>query len=203
LYVIGEVEAPRGPVKIGLNSGGGSRTGRAGLSIGNWRQLEVLHRKPMAFEDLRWTEWKIHKHLSGRWHVRGEWFRVRPVAERECGAGSGADGFDAGWEEFLTRAETGDLPGCTPWRLANGDCHLERMHRLSEEGRHFDAVCSCGYRLDGGPGLTLPSVQRRFAVEHLHLALTDAAVKDLTGRAGGRGRLIRPRGSGLAEPGDR
>ena len=57
LNVIGEVEEPEGPVKVGLNSGGGSHTGRAGLSIGNWRVLEVLHRKTMAFEDLRWTEW--------------------------------------------------------------------------------------------------------------------------------------------------
>src|SRR6516225_2763885 len=64
IYVIGEVEAPKGPVKIGLNSLGGSRTGRPGLSTGNWRQLEVLHRKPMAFKDLRWTEWIIHTHLT-------------------------------------------------------------------------------------------------------------------------------------------
>jgi hypothetical protein len=143
----------------------------------------------MAFKDLRWTEWIIHTHLTAcKWHVRGEWFKVRPFAEGECGASKGADGFDAGWEEFLTRAETGDLPGCTPWRLANGDCHLERMHRLSEKGRHFDAECACGEVLDGGPGLTLPSVQRRFALEHLHLTLTNAAVKELTGRAGGRRR---------------
>ena len=32
LYVVGELEEPDGPVKIGLNSGGASRTGRAGLS---------------------------------------------------------------------------------------------------------------------------------------------------------------------------
>jgi hypothetical protein len=65
LYVVGEREEPDGPVKIGLNSGGASRTGRAGLSIGNWRHLGVLHRKAIALEDLRWTEWIIHKHLTG------------------------------------------------------------------------------------------------------------------------------------------
>jgi hypothetical protein len=166
------VEEADEPVKIGLNSGGGSRAGGAGLSIGKWRRLEVLHRKPIALEDLRWTEGIIHKHLSP-WHVRGEWFAVRPVAE------------PYGWEEFLSWSEAGDMAGCTPWRLGTEDHHVVRMRRIAEKGRHFDAECACGFVLDGGPGLTLPSVQRRFAVEHLHLALTGAAVMDLTGRARG------------------
>ena len=170
LYVVGEREEPDGPVKIGLNSGGASRSGRAGLSIGNWRQLDVLHRKPMAFEDLRWTEWIIHKHLT-RWRVRGEWFDVRPVAR------------PYGWEEFLSRSETGDIPGCTPWQLGSDDHHLVRMRRLTKkEPRQFDAVCVCGVVIKGDPGLGLRSVQERFALEHLRLAPTDAAVVELARR---------------------
>jgi hypothetical protein len=49
--------------------------------------LDVLHRKPMAFEDLRWTEWIIHKHLTP-WRLRGEWFDVRPVARSTDGKSS-------------------------------------------------------------------------------------------------------------------
>ena len=170
LYVVGELEEPDGPVKIGLNSGGVSRTGRAGLSTGNPRQLDVLHRRPMAFEDLRWTEWIIHKHLTP-WRLRGEWFDVRPVAR------------PYGWEEFLSRSETGDIPGCTPWRLGSEDHHLVRMRRLTKkEPRQFDAVCVCGVVVVGDPGLGLPKVQQRFALEHLHLAPTDAAVVELTRR---------------------
>jgi hypothetical protein len=96
----------------------------------------------MAFEDLRWMEWIIHKRLS-RWHGRGERFAVRPVAE------------PCGWEEFLSRSQTGDMAGCTPWRLGTYDHHLVRMRRLAEKGRHFDAECACGFVLHGGPGLTL------------------------------------------------
>ena len=168
LYVVGEVEEPDGPVKIGLNSRGASRTGRAGLSTGNWRKLEVLHRKPMAFEDLRWTEWIIHKHLTP-WRLRGEWFDMRPVAR------------PYGWEEFLSRSETGDIPGCTPWQLGSDDHHLVRMRRLTKKApRQFDAVCVCGVVIKRDPGLGLRSVQERFALEHLRLAPTDAAVMELT-----------------------
>ncbi|MGO9891439.1 MAG: hypothetical protein ACLP0L_26545 [Solirubrobacteraceae bacterium] len=174
LYVLGELEVPDGPVKIGLNSGGASRTGRAGLSTGNPRQLEVLHRKFMAFEDLRWTEWIIHKHLT-RWRLRGEWFDVRAVKRRY--------GWEWEWEEFLSRSETGDIPGCKPWRLDSDDHHLVRMRRLTKkEPRQFDAVCVCGVVIKGDPGLGLPSVQERFALEHLRLAPTDAAVVALTRR---------------------
>jgi hypothetical protein len=170
LYGLGELEVPDGTVKIGLNSGGASRTGRAGLSTGNPRQLEVLHRKFMAFEDLRWTEWIIHKHLT-RWRLRGEWFDVRPVARLY------------GWEQFLSRSETGDIPGCTPWRLGSDDHHLVRMRRLTKkEPRQSDAVCVCGVVIKGDPGLGLPSVQERFALEHLRLAPTDAVVVALTRR---------------------
>ena len=170
LYVLGEREEPDGPVKIGLTSGGASRTGRSGLSTGNPRQLEVLYRKPMAFEDLRWTEWIIHKHLTP-WRLRGEWFDVRPVAR------------PYGWEEFLSRSETGDIPGCTPWQLGSDDHHLVRMRRLTRNApRQFDAVCVCGVVIKGDAGLGLPSVQERFALEHLRLAPTDAAVVELTRR---------------------
>jgi hypothetical protein len=134
LYVVGELDDPDGPVKIGLNSRGASRTDRAGLSTGNPRELEVLYRKPMPFEDLRWTEWIIHKHLTPwRWRRRGEWFDVRAVAR------------PYGWEEFLARSETGDIPGCTPWKLGSDDHHLVRMRRLTKKApRQFDAVCVCG-----------------------------------------------------------
>jgi hypothetical protein len=168
LYVVGELEEPDGPVKIGLNSGGASRSGRAGLSIGNWRQLVVLYRKPMAFEDLRWTEWIIHKHLTP-WRLRGEWFDVRSVAR------------PFGWEEFLSRSATGDIPGGMPWRLGSDDHHLVRMRRLTKkEPRQFDAVCVCGVVIKGDPGVGLRSAQERFALEHLHLAPTDAAVVELS-----------------------
>ncbi len=64
LYVVGEREGPDGPVKIGISKSSASRTGRSGINVGNWRELEVVHSEPMAFEDLRWTEWIIHKHLT-------------------------------------------------------------------------------------------------------------------------------------------
>jgi hypothetical protein len=172
LYVVGERGEPSGPVKIGLNSGGASRTGRAGLSTGNWRKLEVLHRKHMDFAVLRWTEWIIHKHLTP-WRVHGEWFNVRHLASR----------YGWKWDEFLSRAETGDIPECEPWRLGTDDHHLVRMHRLTKkEPRQFDAVCVCGVVIKGDPGLGLRSVQERFALEHLRLDPTDAAVAELTRR---------------------
>ena len=94
-----------------------------------------------------------------------------------------------GWGQFLSRSETGGHPGLHAWRLGSDDRHhLMRTRTLASKWRHFDAECACGFVLDGGPGLTLPSVQRRFALEHLHLAPTDAAVTNLTGRAGGRRR---------------
>jgi hypothetical protein len=170
LYVVGERDVPDGPVKIGLNSAGASRTGRAGLSTGNWRKLEVLHREHMPFEDLRWTEWIIHEHLTP-WHVHGEWFNVRSVARQYT------------WAEFLSRAATGDLPGCKPWRLGTDDHHLVRMHRRTKKPpRQFDAVCVCGVVVVGDPGMGLRSVQERFALEHLRLDPTDAAVAELTRR---------------------
>jgi hypothetical protein len=172
LYVLAERDDPDGPVKIGLNSGSGSRTGRAGLSTGNPRELKVLHRKAMAFEDLRWTEWIIHKRLTP-WRRRGEWFDVRPVMRQ----------YGWEWEEFLARAETGDIPGCMPWKLGSEDHHLVRMRRLTKKApRQFDAVCVCGVVIKGDPGLGLRSVQERFALEHLHLAPTDAAVVELARR---------------------
>ena len=132
LYVVGEREEPDGPVKIGISKSGASRTGRGGINVGNWRALYLEHSQPMAFEDLRWTEWIIHKHLTP-WRVRGEWFKVRPVAR------------PYGWSEFLSRSAKGDIPGCTPWRLGSDDHHLVRVRRLTKKPpRRFDAACACG-----------------------------------------------------------
>jgi hypothetical protein len=170
LYVVGEREEPGGPVKIGLTTGGASRSGRGGINVGNWRELCVEHRWFMAFEDLRWTEWLIHEHLT-RWRRRGEWFDVRPVAR------------PYGWAEFLSRSATGDIPGCTPWQLGSDDHHLVRMRRLTKKPpRQFDAACACGVVVVGDPGMVMTRVQARFALEHLGLAPTDAAVMELTRR---------------------
>jgi hypothetical protein len=168
LYVVGEREEPNGPVKIGLNSGGMSRSGRGGLNVGNWRTLYVEYRWFMAFEDLRWTEWIIHKHLT--WKRRhGEWYDVRTV--------KGTDE----WPEFLSKAAAGDIPDCTPWRLGSDDHHVVRMRRLTRKPpRQFDAECACGVVVVGDPGMVLPRVQVRFALEHLGLARDDAEVVDLT-----------------------
>jgi hypothetical protein len=85
--------------------------------------------------------------------------------------------------EFLSRSETGDIPGCTPWQLGSDDHHLVRMRRRTKkEPRQFDAVCVCGVVIKGDPGLGLRSVQERFALEHLRLAPTDAVVVELTRR---------------------
>ena len=170
LYVVGEREQPDGPVKIGISKSSTSRTGRGGINVGNWRELEVVHRKPMAFEDLRWREWIIHKHLTP-WRVRGEWFDVRPVAR------------PYGWSEFLSRSAKGDIPGCKPWQLGRDDHHLESMRRLTKKPpRHFVAACACGEVVEGDPGMVLPSVQVKFALEHLGLAPTDPEVMELTRR---------------------
>jgi predicted DNA-binding transcriptional regulator YafY len=53
---------------------------------------------------------------------------------------------------------------------------------MKKEPRQFDAVCVCGVVIKGDPGLGLRSVQERFALEHLRLAPTDAAVVELTRR---------------------
>jgi hypothetical protein len=171
LYVVGEREEPDGPVKIGLSAGGASGSGRRGINVGNWRTLYVEHRKALPFEDLRWTEWLVHKHLD-RWRRRGEWFDVRSVAA------------PCGWDDFLTLAAAGDLPGCTPWRLGGDEHHLVRMRRLTRRApRQFDAACSCGTVITATPGLTLPKVQVLFALDHLGLAVTDPSVLALTRRA--------------------
>ncbi len=170
LYMVGEREEPDGPVKIGISQSSASRTGRGGMNVGNWRVLEVVHSEPTAFEDLRWTEWIIHKHLTG-WRVRGEWFDVRIVAG------------PYGWKEFLSRSAAGDVPDRTPWQLGSDDHHLVRMRRLTPKPpRQFNAECTCGKVVVGDPGMVLPRVQVRFALEHLRLAPTDAAVMELTRR---------------------
>ena len=141
IYVVGEVEEPGGPVKIGVTTVRESSSGRAGLSSGNWRQLEVLYREPVPVRGLRWREWLIHRHLD-RWHVRGEWFRVRHL-QRRLG----------GWPQLLDAAYAGTVPGCTRWILGNREHHLVEMRRLTVgEPRQFVAVCSCGKRTAWGEG---------------------------------------------------
>jgi hypothetical protein len=156
IYVVGEVEDQRGPVKIGVTVVRESSTGRAGLSSANWRHLEVLHRETIPRRQLRWTEWIIHRNLD-RWHVRGEWFKVRHLAKRL-----------GGWSELLTAATQGTVPGCRSWWLGDDDHWMVEMRRIGQgEPRQFVAICSCGTRIRGAKGRSLSSVQVEFAVRHL------------------------------------
>ena len=82
IYVLEEAEVPDGPVKIGMHDGPLCETGAPGLSRGNWRTLHVVHRMPLDLEDLRWSEWLIHRRLWNR-HVSGEWFRVRDLVRAD------------------------------------------------------------------------------------------------------------------------
>jgi hypothetical protein len=155
LYVLGEVEVPDGPVKIGMTVVRQSKTGRASMSSGNWRELTVLHRHSVRFADLRWTEWLLHQRLRP-WHRRGEWFDVRALVQ------------DDDWRGFIDRVLDGTFPGIRMWRLGDDDHHLVRMRRLNETmPRQFDAHCCCGAVVKGELGRTLQSVQAAFAVEHL------------------------------------
>lgn len=171
LYVVGEVEESRGPVKIGLTTGPMSKGGRPNLGAGNWRTLCVLHGLQVPPAELRWREWLTHAHLQV-WRVRGEWFDVRAVAD-EVG----------GWTEFLDLAYTGNLAGCSAWRLGNDEHHLASMARLTVGmPRQFSATCSCRVTVTGPLSKALESVQVQFAIEHLRLAITDPAVRALRKR---------------------
>ena len=156
------------PVKIGLNSGSDSATGRPGLSSGNWRELEVLCRYRIDLPDLRWSEWVIHRRLRPH-QVRGEWFEVRHLV------------LDGDWCAFLQGVLTNSIDGLEDWTLAGPTgCQLDHMKALTPGRRHFAAFCSCGAEpVVGEVGEALPTVQRRFATEHLALASTDKTVLDL------------------------
>jgi hypothetical protein len=170
IYVVGEVEEPDGPVKIGVTAKGGSRTGRSGLSGGNWRQLEVLHRWDLPLEIARWTEFIVHRNLRPC-HRRGEWFDTRPLARQL-----------QGWQPLLERASKGQVPGLPAWRLTNGGHSAIGVRRLTVgEPRHFEVTCDCGVAFDGGEGRSLDTVLTVFAVGHLELDPRSELVRDIKG----------------------
>lgn len=154
IYVIGEVEERHGPVKIGMHYGPPSKSGRSGLSVGNWRTLEVLHHWELGEADVRWTEFLIHAHLQSR-HVRGEWYRVRDLAE-DLG----------GWAALLLRAYRQEVSGCEPVSFGSPGHRLARVRVMSwRPPREFIAGCECGFELTASK-TTLPAVVRRFQTEH-------------------------------------
>jgi hypothetical protein len=168
LYVVAE-EGGEGPVKFGINASRDSATGRPGLNSGNPRRLEVLHRQRIPLADLRWAEWLIHQRLR-LYHERGEWFDVRRLVE------------NGDWEGFVEGVLAGTADGIEEWSLRGPTGHeLARMERVSEHGgpRHFRAVCECGFDMDGGPRLSMPTVQKLFAVQHLGLDPASPAVRAL------------------------
>jgi hypothetical protein len=167
LYVLAEVGGD-GPVKIGLNTRSDSASGRSGLSSGNWRELEVLCRRRLHPAALRWSEWIIHRRLRSH-QERGEWFWVRQLVA------------DNDWCGFIDGVLSDSIDGLDDWELtgANG-CRLDHMVALSPDRRHFAAHCACeGEPLVGEPGQALPTVQKRFAVEHLGLSPADPQVIEL------------------------
>ena len=185
LYALAEVGGD-GPVKIGLNTGSGSASGRPGLSSGNWRELKVLCRRRLDFAALRWSEWIVHRRLRP-YQVRGEWFRVRHLVA------------DDDWCGFLDGVLTNSIGGLEDWKLAgpNG-CQLDHMTALSPGRRHFAAHCSCGaHSIDGELGEALPTVQQRFAIQHLGMVPTDPQVVALKLQVdkmiGGEPRVNQPR----------
>jgi hypothetical protein len=168
VYVIGEVRGTTGPVKIGITGGRQSKAGRPGISAGNWRELEVLHRWHVAPDELVWTEWLIHRRLRPL-HVRGEWFRVRPLAHRL-----------GGWRPFLKAAFAGALPDGLQWRLGDDQHELASMRKTNVgQPPQFEATCSCGEVLAGEPGRRIPRVAQQFAITHLGLRPRDEVVLEL------------------------
>jgi hypothetical protein len=168
LYVLGEVEEPAGPVKIGMHESSRRGTGAAEMSRGNWRTLTVLHRKPVDLRVLRWSEWLIHRRLWSR-HRRGEWFAVRDLV------------IDDDWERFLTDVLDNRIDELADWRLHVAAHELVRVERVGKRGdrRQFSAVCSCGFVSHGQPGMAFSNVQVKFARDHLNLSATDSAVRQL------------------------
>lgn len=168
LYVVGEDGDDEGPVKIGLTAGHISRSGRPNLQAGNWRQLVVLHREPIAYEDLRWTEWLIHQNLRPR-RVLGEWFKIRDLVPAR-----------GGWASLLERAQLGRIRGCARWSLERNGHRLERVTRLTVgEPRQFAAHCSCGHVLVGDLKRSMSTVLAQLAVEHLGYGRRDPVVIEL------------------------
>ena len=155
IYIVGEVEEPTGPVKIGMVYAKGSASGRSGLNVGNWRQLEVLHRQPLATEVVRWHEYVIHRHLNP-FEIRGEWFDVRGLRRR-----------GESWAAFLDRAFRQEVRGGDAVDLGSGEHRLEVIRVLAHRApRRFVADCSCGFRLRDS-ATTLPTVYQRFLNEHV------------------------------------
>lgn len=161
LYVLGEVDVD-GPVKIGI-----TRSHRAGLNTGNWRELEVLHRHPVDATLLRWTEYLIHRRLQHR-HVRGEWFCVRDLAAND-------------WPRFLDAviADDGTVDVFNFELAANGHA-LDRVEQPDGPIRNFTVFCTLCGKVDGvGPGRAMPTAIRHFALTHLNLSADGDAVADL------------------------
>lgn len=158
LYVLGELEEPAGPVKIGLHYGKPSTIGRSGLSSGNWRRLQVLHHHQVPADTLRWTEYIIHQHLRP-FRKRGEWFDVRQLA-----------GHPADWQRFLDDAFAQRIPGGE--RVVFGTpTHRLKVIRLIRWSppKELVAECSCGCRLTA-TGTTLPALLREFEKAHANRA---------------------------------
>lgn len=166
IYVVGEVEEPTGPVKIGMHAG--QQKNRSGLSAGNWRQLQTICRQDIPHSELRWREWLIHRRLQAH-HVRGEWFDVRNLV------------VDGDWHGFLDDVFYGRLETLHRWRLGSDGHHLAQIVRIggASDRRQFDAICSCGVLIEGLPGQALVTVQVRFAVEHLGLLTSDPEIREL------------------------
>jgi hypothetical protein len=154
IYVLGELEEPDGYVKVGLHYGKAMKSGRAGLSTGNWRTLVVLHHHPLPAETARWTEYLIHRHLH-RWHIRGEWFDLRPLLAQI-----------GDWATLLDRAAMQGIPGGTRFTLGTPEHSLDRVRMLRwQPPKELIAECSCGSSVHA-IGTTLPGIVRRFRDEH-------------------------------------
>ena len=145
----------------------------------------MLCRQRADLAALRWSEWIIHRRLRAH-QERGEWFSVRHLV------------VDDDWCGFLRGALTNSVDGLDDWKLtgANG-CRLDHMVALSPGRRHFAAHCSCHREpIDGEPGQALPTVQKRFAIEHLGLSQTDKQVIELEPQVdrmvGGQRRVRQP-----------
>jgi hypothetical protein len=171
VYVVGEEEEPRGPVKIGLTAGPYSSTGRGGMSEGNWRTLVVLHREPVPYEELRWREWLIHQHLRP-WHRKGEWFDARKLMKPYTG-----------WGDFLAAAFAGTVAGSSRLQLGDDEHHPVCLRRLTRDklSIQFDATCSCGVVTVGLPRQGFITVLRKYGSEHLGYARSDPRLKALRG----------------------
>lgn len=88
IYVLGEAEHPKGPVKIGLHYGASKGLVRPGLQTGNWRTLEVIGNWALPAPAARWHEYVIHHNLADHRVGSTEWFKVRQLVDaRTVGSG--------------------------------------------------------------------------------------------------------------------